>query len=111
MNDRHDVFERQLAAWGARPAPTPAEVASHRVTRGVSARPPRLRSWRLAAAAVLALGAALAVWRAVPPRGPAGGEYHFGSAMDETVVVWIVDPETTVLHVLEPSGSGKERTQ
>lgn len=109
MSDRHEAFERRLAEWGGRPASTPAAIAGHRVMRSVLARPARTLPWRFAAAALVAVGAALVVWRVAPPGSPLDAGHPFPSARDENVVVWIVDPETTVLHVLEPLGSREER--
>lgn len=103
MSDQQDLFERQLAAWGSRPAPTPAELASYRIMHRLPARRRPVVAWLAAAAAVLLAAAMLAIWRpqsSSPSPGcnrPPDGFLAVGG----DTIAWIVDSETTILFTLE----------
>ena len=103
MNEHQNVFERQLAEWGSRPATTPAELASHRIARRLPERRRPVAWWPAAAAAAVLAGVMLAGWRTSPTRTvpvrdplregflPVGGD----------TIAWVVDSETTILFTLE----------
>jgi hypothetical protein len=113
VSRKWDEFERQLGAWGGRSPTTPADAAGRRLASRLS---PRRRGpfgralWlRLAAAAVVMLAAVATIRHFSPPRTPSGGEplpAGFQKAGDD-VVVWIVDPHTTVIFALGPGSPVK----
>lgn len=102
MNEQ-DLFERQLAAWGSRPAPTPAALASHRIVHRLPERRRPVVRWLAAAAAVLGAAAMLAIWRIQPP-SPSPGCNRLPNgflAIGGNTIAWVVDSETTILFTLE----------
>jgi hypothetical protein len=109
LNDDLSRFEDELRAWGARPPRIPAAVARRRVTTGLPLAREPFPWLRLAAAAVLLVVLAVAVWRGSPrPAGEATTHAALGApALDPNVVVWVVDARTTVYFVLSPIGSAK----
>lgn len=107
-NDPLRSFEKDLRAWGRRPPRIPASAARTRVLAQLP-EGPRSRPWlRLVAAAAMLAILAVAVWRGAPRRG---GETSASAAvmapppLDPNVVVWVIDPHTTVYFILSPAGS------
>lgn len=103
MSEHEDLFERQLAAWGARPAATPAELASHRLVRRLPERRRPVAWWQAAAAAAVLAGVMLVVWRTSPTRPvPAHDPLREGFLpVGGDTIAWVVDSETTILFTLE----------
>ena len=113
MSRKWDEFERQLGAWGGRPPATSADAAGRRLASRLSPRrrgPFRRALWlRLAAAAVVLLGVVGTIRHFSPSRAPSRVEAlpaGFQQAGDD-VVVWIVDPHTTVIFALGPGSPVK----
>lgn len=105
------AFDDELRSWSQRPPNVPASAARTRVM----ARFPEVSRpvpWlRLAAAAVMLLILAVAVWRGSPR--PAGEASASAAAvtpppLDRNVVVWVLDAHTTVYFVLSPVSSERE---
>ena len=103
MSEHLDVFDRQLAAWGSRPAATPAELASHRLVRRLPGRRRPVAGWEAAAAAALLVCVMLAVWRTSPTRpGPVRDRLMEGYlSVGGDTIAWVVDSVTTILFTLE----------
>ena len=109
MSEKWEEFKESLAAWGARPPATPAGTAGSRIASRLGPPGRRFAWWRFAAAAVLLVGLALTVRHFSPSRGiPAPAELPSGfQPATNDVVIWVVDPRTTVIFTLQPGRTGK----
>jgi hypothetical protein len=96
-------LESALRDWAARPPRLHASVARQRVLARlpIDDRAPSL--WRLAPAAALLLLLGLAAWLSAPPNSalsPAGSLTAQAIVADSNVVIFKLDPKTTVYFVL-----------
>jgi hypothetical protein len=109
VSEKWEEFKESLAAWGGRPPVTPAGTAGRRIVARLGPPGRRFAWWRLAAAAVLLAGVALTVRHFSASRGiPAPAELPAGfQPATNDVVIWVVDPRTTVIFTLQPGRPGK----
>lgn len=110
LNEELSRFEDDLRVWGGRSSRTPALVARQRVTARLALAREPIPWLRLAASAALVAVLVVATWVGAPRQDREGAvvaQAGFPPPVDANVVVWVMDPSTTVYFVLGPSGSAQ----